>query len=123
MLDRLEKLFTILGVILTLVIAGVAGLAYQASVHHEQVNRTFELFVRYTTGDVLEGRRGLREAVRDLLAITDESGNRLSVSELEQVMIEKMTTGKDLRNYDLVIELLDAVYTCSDSKACDKETT
>ena len=68
---------------------------------------------------MLEARSSIDTVIRTLYSLEGEFQNP---QVLALLMVDTLTHGEHLANYDIILEFYDAVYTCSDIGGCDRET-
>ena len=124
MLDRIEQIFTILGFIIGISALYVAWVAYQNDIHQEKINKSFELFYIYQSGEVRKARSQLDTLKTDLdeaIRKTQDSSNDLD-KKLFLSTFNTLIKGQHLTNYNIMLDFYDAVYTCIELGACDGKT-
>lgn len=122
MLDRIEQIVKIFGFIVGISAVVVAWLAYQNDVRQEKINKSFELFYLYQSGEVLKARSELDTLITDLADTKDKSGKPLTLPDLTILMIKTLSKGQHLNNYNFMVDFYDTVYKCIELGACDKKT-
>ena len=120
MLDRIEQIVKIFGFIVGISAVCVAWLAHQNDIQQEKINKTFDLFHIYQSGEVLKARLELNTLRTDLADKIDKSGK--SRSHLLPLMIITLSKGQHLNNYNFMMDFYDTVYKCIELEACDRKT-
>ena len=92
---------------------------YNDRIEQIKINRSFEFFTEYRSPNLFEARSSIQTVTRTLYDIVEELEDPEVLTEL---MINTLTRGEHLANYDIILEFFDAVYTCSEIGECDRKT-
>lgn len=129
MLNRIEQIvkiiaqiITIFGFIVGIIAVCVAWRAHQNDIQQEKINKTFELFHIYQSGEVLKARLELDTLMTDLADTKDKSDKPLTFPNLIELMIKTLSKGQHLNNYNFMMDFYDTVYKCIELEACDRKT-
>ncbi len=123
MLNRIEQIVKIFGFIVGISAVWVAWCVHQNDIQQEKINKSFELFHIYQSGEVLRARSELDTLITDLADTKDRSDKPLTLPELTMLMIKTLSKGQHLNNYNFMVDFYDTVYKCIELGACDKKTS
>ena len=122
MLNTIAQLAKIIGIVVTIAALFFTWREYQDRYEQSKVNRSFQFYDSFRSGELLKARARLHSRINELSARKDSSGNPLSNKKLVEVMIDTLTKNQDLIDYDIVLEFFDAAYKCSQIGGCDRKT-
>ncbi len=119
-LDLLEQIAKILGVVVALVSAAIVWCEYTANQNNERINRTLQFSEAYRSGSFLETRKELHKTVDR--AIYDKTGSQRDWDEYAEALVAMLDRGEPFISYEIVLESFDELMRCTITEVCDVKT-